>query len=209
MSKSGNNKEQFVRVLLTGADVREIQWVRQSLSVPVAPQAGIRWAVTPAKTLGSARKHLSRKGIDMVIACLPSVNHAIAKFLLRLREVAPGVPIIGLARIRDEKIMATVLAIGCSEAMGKRRSDQREALSALVIAGRSRTHSPEIEKLTPRELEIFTLIAEGRSTKEVAGHLDIAVKTAETHRTNLMRKLKVHSVSQLVRFAIRHKVVEV
>ncbi len=63
-------------------------------------------------------------------------------------------------------------------------------------------------RLTPREREIVKLIAEGRSSKEVADQLRISVKTVETHRSNLMRKLNLHSVSQLVRYAIRKKLIE-
>lgn len=62
--------------------------------------------------------------------------------------------------------------------------------------------------LTSREREILTLLAEGKTTKESAVVLKIAVKTAETHRTNIMRKLDLHSLSDLVRYAIRNGIVE-
>jgi DNA-binding NarL/FixJ family response regulator len=61
--------------------------------------------------------------------------------------------------------------------------------------------------LTPRELEIVKLIAEGRSGPQVAAVLGISVKTVETHRTNVMRKLDLHSVTELVRYAIRNNLV--
>ena len=61
--------------------------------------------------------------------------------------------------------------------------------------------------LTPREREIVQLIAEGHSSKEIAGLLKITFKTTETHRANIMRKLTLHSVSELVRYAIRNKLV--
>jgi DNA-binding NarL/FixJ family response regulator len=67
---------------------------------------------------------------------------------------------------------------------------------------------PEIPRLTPREREIVQLVAEGRSTKEVADVLGISIKTCETHRTNILRKLQLRSVSELVRYAIRNKIVE-
>ena len=63
-------------------------------------------------------------------------------------------------------------------------------------------------RLTPREREIVQLLAEGKSNKEVASALHISVKTAETHRTNIMRKLDLHSVSELVRFAVRNHIIE-
>jgi DNA-binding NarL/FixJ family response regulator len=63
-------------------------------------------------------------------------------------------------------------------------------------------------RLTPREREILQLLAEGKSNKEVAGILGISVKTAETHRANIMLKLDFHSVTELVRYAVRNKIVQ-
>jgi DNA-binding NarL/FixJ family response regulator len=70
--------------------------------------------------------------------------------------------------------------------------------------------SPELirERLTPHEREIVRLVATGKSSKEISSSLGIRVKTAETHRTNVMRKLDLHSVSELVRYAIRNQIVE-
>jgi DNA-binding NarL/FixJ family response regulator len=63
-------------------------------------------------------------------------------------------------------------------------------------------------RLTPREREIVQLLAEGMTNKEVATTLGISVKTAETHRTNIMRKLDLHSISELVRYAVRNHIIE-
>jgi len=63
--------------------------------------------------------------------------------------------------------------------------------------------------LTPREREIVQLLAEGKSTKEVASHLNLSVKTAETHRSNIMRKLGLHCVSELVLYAVRNGIIQV
>lgn len=57
----------------------------------------------------------------------------------------------------------------------------------------------EIEKLSAREIEVLRFLADGKSSKEIAVELGISVKTVETHRSNLLRKLKLHSVAQLVR----------
>jgi DNA-binding NarL/FixJ family response regulator len=62
--------------------------------------------------------------------------------------------------------------------------------------------------LTTREREILQLLAEGKSNKEVAATLAISVKTVETHRTNIIDKLDVHSLSELVRYAIRNKIID-
>jgi DNA-binding NarL/FixJ family response regulator len=62
--------------------------------------------------------------------------------------------------------------------------------------------------LSPREREFLQLLAEGQSTKDIATTLDITVKTAETHRSNIMRKLDMHHVTELVRYAIRNQIVQ-
>ena len=64
------------------------------------------------------------------------------------------------------------------------------------------------DAVTAREREIVQLVAEGRSNKEAAATLGISVKTIEAHRANIMRKLHLRSVSDLVRYAIRNKIVE-
>jgi len=66
----------------------------------------------------------------------------------------------------------------------------------------------EGQKPTSREREIIQLLAEGRSNKEVATALGISVKTAETHRAAIMRKLGLHSIGEVVRYAIRNHIIE-
>ena len=67
---------------------------------------------------------------------------------------------------------------------------------------------PNQNRLTSREREIVQLLAEGKSSKEVAVALGISVKTAETHRANIMRKLQLHTVTELVRYAVRNQIIE-
>jgi DNA-binding NarL/FixJ family response regulator len=67
---------------------------------------------------------------------------------------------------------------------------------------------PPLERPTAREREIIQLLAEGKTTKEAAAALGISVKTAETHRANVMRKLQIHSVTNLVRYAVRNRIIE-
>ena len=64
-------------------------------------------------------------------------------------------------------------------------------------------------RLTPREQEIVQYLAEGKTSKEVSALLGISVKTTETHRSNIMRKLNFHSVSQLVMYAVRNNLLRV
>ena len=63
--------------------------------------------------------------------------------------------------------------------------------------------STPLQSLTERQREILQLIAEGHSTKEIAGILEVSTKTVETHRIRLMERLDIHDVPGLVRFAIR------
>jgi len=66
---------------------------------------------------------------------------------------------------------------------------------------------PSRSRLTPREREILQLLAEGKTNKEVASLLGISVNTAEVHRSNIMLKLDLHSVTELVHYAIRNKII--
>lgn len=64
-----------------------------------------------------------------------------------------------------------------------------------------------LELLTPRQREVLQLVAEGRTTQEIADHLYLSVKTVETHRANIMDRLGVRDLAGLVRFAVRHGLV--
>jgi len=82
-----------------------------------------------------------------------------------------------------------------------------EVSRAVVQAYQNKTELSS-EPLSPRERQVLQLIAEGKTTKEVAGVLNISVKTAETHRTRLMEKLDIHETAGLVRYAIRRGLVQ-
>jgi DNA-binding NarL/FixJ family response regulator len=66
-----------------------------------------------------------------------------------------------------------------------------------------------LPRLTAREREVVQLLAEGKSTKEVASMLGLSVKTAETHRSNIMRKLGLHCLSEVVLYAVRNRIVQI
>ena len=78
----------------------------------------------------------------------------------------------------------------------------------IVSCDRGKKRTSANGKLTAREREILRLLAEGGSNKETATLLGISVRTAETHRAGLMRKLGLGSVAALVRYAIRNHVIE-
>jgi DNA-binding NarL/FixJ family response regulator len=68
---------------------------------------------------------------------------------------------------------------------------------------------PGASRLTPRQRDILKQFAEGKTTREAAAALGISIKTAETHRATLMKRLNCHSITDLVRYAVRNKIVEV
>jgi len=104
-----------------------------------------------------------------------------------------------------------VAAVDC---IANRRTFFTSRASEMLLGGQA-PQSASVEprlplrsRLTAREREIVQLLAEGKSSKEVAVALGISVKTAETHRANIMRKLEIHSVSELVRYAIKNQIIE-
>ena len=82
-------------------------------------------------------------------------------------------------------------------------------LRGFLYSGKRPSNGTVLSDLTNREREILQLLAGGKSTREVSLILEISVKTAETHRANVMRKLGLHSVSELVLYAIRNNFVRV
>lgn len=89
-------------------------------------------------------------------------------------------------------------------------------VNELVLAGflekgtvSSRGAPPKFPSLTPREREVIQLLAEGKSSKEVASVLNLSTKTAETHRSNIMRKLGFHSIRDLVLYAVKNNIIQV
>ena len=106
--------------------------------------------------------------------------------------------------------------IAAVEALQQRRTFFTTKVSQMVLSGFLHGDDPaasddgdESDVLTSREREVIQLLAEGKTSKEVAVTLNLSVKTAETHRTNLMRKLDLHSVADLTRYAVRNGIVQV
>lgn len=85
----------------------------------------------------------------------------------------------------------------------------RIMLDELVNVGRKRIASPDLADLSDRERQVLTAIAEGYSNKEIAGRLGVSVRTVETHRERIMRKLRIHSIAGLTKFAISRGLVKI
>jgi DNA-binding NarL/FixJ family response regulator len=78
-------------------------------------------------------------------------------------------------------------------------------LNDLIKAGVNHQKAPS---LTQRERDVIQLLADGRSNRDIASRLEISIKTVETHRSSIMRKLKLNSITELVRYAIRNKLIQ-
>src|SRR5580704_8569882 len=105
--------------------------------------------------------------------------------------------------------------VSAVEALQLNRMFFTPRVNDMVLAGfldRRKTATnvpPRLPTLTPREREVIQLLAEGKSSKEVACVLDLSTKTAETHRSNIMRKLGFHSIRDLVVYAVKNNIIQV
>jgi DNA-binding NarL/FixJ family response regulator len=102
------------------------------------------------------------------------------------------------------------------EALQRGRMFFTSRVNDMVLAGfldkshtAARCESPKLPQLTTREREVVQLLAEGKSSKQVACALNLSTKTAETHRSNMMRKLGFHSIRDIVVYAIKNNIIQV
>jgi DNA-binding NarL/FixJ family response regulator len=106
--------------------------------------------------------------------------------------------------------------VSAVEALQRNRMFFTPRVNDMVLAGfldngfrPARGEAPKLPVLTQREGEVIQLLAEGKSSKEVAALLNLSTKTAETHRSNIMRKLGLHSIRDLVVYAIQNNIIQV
>jgi len=145
----------------------------------------------------------------------------------QIKRASPETEILVFTGEEDEQLIHDVFAAGARsyilksdisahliaaiEALAQHKHYFTSQISEVVFAryldGRSGPGSDKNEGLTPREREIVQLLAEGKSNKEVATVLGISIKTVETHRATVMRKLRLDSFADLVRYAIRQKII--
>lgn len=136
----------------------------------------------------------------------------------------PGARVVALSSHSDRRYVKAILGAGASAYVLKANAYD-ELLRAVEAAARGKKYlcadvtdyvidralgvgseGSVFELLGPRELEVLQLLAEGRTSSEIAARLRIATSTAETHRRNLMRKLNLHSVAELTKYAVREGV---
>ncbi len=103
--------------------------------------------------------------------------------------------------------------VSAVEALQRHGTFFTSKVAALVLEGYLNPHrvndTSHSARLTPREREVVQLLAEGKTSKEISVALNLSVKTTETHRTNIMRKLDLHSVASLTMYAVRNGIVQI
>ena len=160
-----------------------------------------------------------RPDIAILDITMPELNGVEAA--KRIRKTCPHTEILLLSVHHSDQLVREIFEAGVRGYIVKSDSE-RDLLSAVEALSNhkpwvtgcatelllSKGSNEEPDRLTSREREIVQLLAEGKTSKEIASALAISVKTAETHRANIMRKLGFHSVSELIRYAVRNEIIE-
>lgn len=170
-----------------------------------------------------ARTKKLRPDVVVIDITMPRMNGILA--MRHILSACPDTKIIALSMHSDEQSVLQALKAG---ALGyvEKGADQSELVSAIQAVASGKSYlSPGIARtvidacagrgaakrgeagtspLSPREEEVLQLLAEGRTSKEMALELNISVRTVDTHRKHIMEKLSVQSVAELVKWAIRH-----
>jgi DNA-binding NarL/FixJ family response regulator len=148
----------------------------------------------------------------------------------RIRKISPNCEVLILSAHYSDQLIREIVEAGARGYIVKSDSDRDLVIAVETLAKHKPFFTPRAtevmlsnfnsagpqtippeeirDRLTSREREIVQLLAEGKSSKEVASSLNISVKTAETHRANIMRKLQLHTVAELVLYAVRNQIVE-
>jgi DNA-binding NarL/FixJ family response regulator len=143
----------------------------------------------------------------------------------QIRKISPNTEILILTMLDSELLIQEVLEAGALGYILKDDADRNLISAVDALSQHQPFLSPRVSdaasqagaggstdrgsrnRLTPREREVLQLLAEGKSNKEIAGYLSISVKTAETHRANIMLKMNFHSITELVRYAVRNSII--
>jgi len=203
--------------------------MRRGIKTLLESHAG--WEVCgEAKTGREAVEKVEELKPDIIILdiSMPDLNGVEAA--RRIRKTSINTEILILSMHYSDQLIREIVDAGVRGYIMKSDSD-RDLINAVETLAKHKpfftSHATEVilsnfnssrpaialpelinKRLTSREREIVQLLAEGKSSKEVASSLGISIKTAETHRANIMRKLDLHSVSELVRYAVRNQIIE-
>jgi two-component system, NarL family, response regulator NreC len=183
--------------------------------------------VGEATTGREAVEKAKRLRPDVVLMDLEMPEMSGLEATRRIGQADTGAKVLVLTLYDDEEVVARCLDSGAAgyvlkdgpseqllvamEAVHKGQRYLSPAVLTKVVdfsrkKGRTRTR---YDVLTPREREVLKLLADGHPTKEIAARLDLSVKTADVHKTNLMRKLDIHDRAGLVKYAIQRKLIRV
>jgi DNA-binding NarL/FixJ family response regulator len=208
--------------------VDDHQILRQGLKALLDDQPDFR--VSEADTGRAAVAKVSEVAPDVVVMdiAMPGLNGIDAT--RQIQDLNPHVKVIALSAHSDKRMITEALRAGASGFVpkdaafeelstairdviaGKVYISPKVALAvreALSEPGMNGDHSPARGRLTAREREVLQLLAEGKSTKEVAAVLHVGVKTVETHRRQMMEKLQMYSLAELTKYAIREGITSV
>jgi len=195
--------------------------VRESLVSVLQADGDVQVVAQAADGIEAIEKAVqARPDVVIVDLSMPRLNGI--EVVRRLREALPATRVLVLTMHQEDEYVLQAVRAGASGYLVK-DSGASELLAAVrsLHAGRgyfgpqaARTLAEQLQhpertlddpygRLTPREREVFHLMAEGMTTKEIARKLDISTKTAENHRGHVLEKLDVHNTAELVRYALR------
>jgi DNA-binding NarL/FixJ family response regulator len=118
--------------------------------------------------------------------------------LLVLQTYYPGAPLILVSAALDEQMVVALVRAGAEDIVLKRNLSRLCGAIEAALEVRRR-----LRKLTPRQLEVFRLVTAGNTTREIARRLRLSAKTVESHRGEVMKRLGMHDVVTLMRYAVR------
>lgn len=197
--------------------------VRQGLRSVLEAQPG--WSVCGEAQDGREAVKLGlklRPDIFLLDVTMPELNGLDAT--RQICRSLPGTPILILTMHDSDELCAEAMQAGASGCVLKSDSPRQllgavEAVAAggkyfmraagsPALSGQRSGASNTIPRLSAREREIVQLLAEGHTSKEIAARLGIAFKTVDAHRTNIMRRLNIHALAELVRYAVRERIIQ-
>lgn len=114
------------------------------------------------------------------------------------RANRPGTPVIVVARSLDSRAVVTMVRLGAEDVV--LRANVRRLPAAITAAHKARRR---LDRLSPRQVQVLRFVAQGETSPAIAKRLRLSVKTVETHRAEMMKRLGEHDISGLVRFAVR------
>ena len=180
--------------------------------------------VAEAESGASALEYCSDLRIDVAVIDLSMPGMTGLELIPHLRRVAAETQILVLSVHEREPFPSTALQRGAAGYLSKRCAPEELITAIRQIAQGERYlgrdiakelafdsvggFKTELEKLTPREFQVFTLLGRGKSVNDIAKEIFLSPKTVHVHRRNILRKLNAKSTADLVRIAIRNGVIE-